>query len=173
MSKIGEGISQNPQNINLSAIIEANEKIKLIQSQSKKVPVAGVAPADASGSEISKLVSTWITLQNAVNCYMDSSKDPNPLSKGGPQGIRQLLERKEGLFRQHMMGKRVNFCCRSVISPDPYIGTNEIGIPVAFAKVLTFPTPVNDWNFKYLRGLVEKGSHEYPGNYLASQHYQH
>jgi hypothetical protein len=39
------------------------------------------------------------------------------------QGIRQQLEKKEGLFRKNMMGKRVNFACRSVISPDPYIGT--------------------------------------------------
>jgi len=38
------------------------------------------------------------------------------------QGIRQQLEKKEGLFRKNMMGKRVNFACRSVISPDPYIG---------------------------------------------------
>jgi DNA-directed RNA polymerase I subunit RPA1 len=44
-------------------------------------------------------------------------------------GIKQLLERKHGLFRMHMMGKRVNFSCRSVISPDPNLNTNEIGIP--------------------------------------------
>lgn len=48
-------------------------------------------------------------------------------------GIRQVLEKKEGLFRMNMMGKRVNFACRSVISPDPYIGTHEIGIPMVFA----------------------------------------
>jgi DNA-directed RNA polymerase I subunit RPA1 len=38
------------------------------------------------------------------------------------QGVRQQLEKKEGLFRMNMMGKRVNFAARSVISPDPYIG---------------------------------------------------
>lgn len=42
----------------------------------------------------------------------------------------QLLEKKEGLFRKHMMGKRVDFAARSVICPDMYIGTNEIGIPM-------------------------------------------
>ena len=41
----------------------------------------------------------------------------------------QLLEKKEGLFRKHMMGKRVNYAARSVISPDPYLNTDEIGIP--------------------------------------------
>ena len=47
---------------------------------------------------------------------------------GGP-GIRQALEKKQGLFRMNMMGKRVNYAARSVISPDPYIRTSEIGVP--------------------------------------------
>lgn len=42
----------------------------------------------------------------------------------------KLLEKKEGLFRKHMMGKRVDFAARSVICPDMYIGTNEIGVPM-------------------------------------------
>ena len=84
---------------------------------------------------------------------------------GMPGGIKQILERKEGLFRSNMMGKRVNFCCRSVISPDPYMGTNEVGIPVKFAKELHYPTPVSTWNIKLMRELVERGPHEYPGEY--------
>ena len=53
------------------------------------------------------------------------------------QGVRQLLERKEGMFRMKMMGKRVNFGGRSVISPDPNITTDQIGVPVFMAKKLT------------------------------------
>jgi hypothetical protein len=49
------------------------------------------------------------------------------------QGVRQQLEKKEGLFRKNMMGKRVNYAARSVISPDPYIGAGEIGVPPYFA----------------------------------------
>lgn len=59
--------------------------------------------------------------------------------KEGSSGICQLLEKKEGIFRQKMMGKRVNFACRTVISPDPYIAVNEIGIPPYFALRLTYP----------------------------------
>lgn len=58
-------------------------------------------------------------------------------------GIRQLLEKKQGLLRNNMMGKRVNFAARSVISPDPHISTSEIGIPPYFATHLTFPEPGN------------------------------
>ena len=42
----------------------------------------------------------------------------------------QILEKKEGLFRMNMMGKRVDYAARSVISPDPYINMDEIGIPM-------------------------------------------
>ena len=62
-----------------------------------------------------------------------------------------------------MMGKRVNFACRSVISPDPYIGTNEIGLPLFFAKTLTFPTPVTSLNLAEMQKLVRRGPSEYPG----------
>ena len=64
---------------------------------------------------------------------------------------------------RHMMGKRVNYACRSVISPDPYIGTNEIGLPLHFAKTLTFPTPVTALNIADMQNLVRRGPAEYPG----------
>ena len=36
-------------------------------------------------------------------------------------GFKQLIERKQGIFRMHMMGKRVNHACRTVITPGPVI----------------------------------------------------
>lgn len=43
-----------------------------------------------------------------------------------------------------IMGKRVNYAARSVISPDPYLDSDEIGLPLFMAKTLTFPEHVND-----------------------------
>ena len=80
-----------------------------------------------------------------------------------PAGIKQTLEKKEGLFRKHMMGKRVNYAARSVISPDPNIETNEIGIPPFIAQKLTFPDPVTPWNVDKLRRAVINGPGTYPG----------
>lgn len=171
MGKVGDRLSEHPQNVHLKKILETNFRIRLLQAEvggtngGDAMTVANTTTTTGDGKQVSRFISTWIDLQNAVNCYMDSAKDPNPLgSQNAPIGIRQLLERKEGLFRRHMMGKRVNYCCRSVISPDPYMGSNEIGIPVHFAKNLTYPTPVNSWNVKYLRTLVERGPDQYPGN---------
>ena len=78
-----------------------------------------------------KLVSTWLELQENINCLYDSSRGTGDISELAP-GIRQALEKKEGLFRRNMMGKRVNYAARSVISPDPYLHCNQIGVPKVF-----------------------------------------
>ena len=62
-----------------------------------------------------------------------------------------------------MMGKRVNFAARSVISPDPYIATNEVGVPQIFAKKLTYPESVTPWNYHALKQAVINGPLVYPG----------
>jgi DNA-directed RNA polymerase I subunit RPA1 len=161
---MGEMKVEHAQNITLAKVLQNNEKIKNLMAGVGSSSNDAIDESSMKKVDMSRIVSTWIDLQNEVNCYMDSAKDPNPLgSNAAPPGIRQLLERKEGLFRKNMMGKRVNFCCRSVISPDPFIGTNEVGIPVIFAKELHFPAPVTPWNVKYLRKLVENGPNIYPG----------
>lgn len=63
----------------------------------------------------------------------------------------------------HMMGKRVNYACRSVITPDPYLDVDEIGIPQIFAKRLTFAEPVNYLNAAQLRQAIRRGPDEHPG----------
>ena len=191
---IGERATESPQNTYLSKIIVLSDEIarlvretKIAQGALKKKKDASESDSDSdtsnnstkssddgeeeegkakagSVSNLSRIMGAWIQLQDAVNCYMDSAKDPNPLANNkAAAGIRQVLERKEGMFRMNMMGKRVNFCCRSVISPDPYIGTNEIGIPKHMAMALHYPEPVNGFNVKHLRTLVERGPDEYPG----------
>lgn len=68
----------------------------------------------------------WYELQKKVIALYDS-----PASVGVKitvPGIKQIIEKKEGMFRTNIMGKRVNFAARTVISPDPYLATNEIGV---------------------------------------------
>lgn len=73
------------------------------------------------------------------------------------------LTPQEGMFRMHMMGKRVNFAARSVISPDVYLSPGEIGVPPYFAKKLSFPERVTPHNVERLRALVVRGAEEHPG----------
>lgn len=103
-----------------------------------------------------KLYNIWIRLQTHVNIVFDSDMDKLMTEKfPGIRQVRigawsrpllslctallhpcwaQILEKKDGLFRKHMMGKRVDFAARSVICPDMYIGTNEIGIPLVHPR---------------------------------------
>lgn len=106
-----------------------------------------------------------VELQDHVNGLIDKERTEVTGSKVAalPNGIKQLLEKKEGLFRKNMMGKRVNFAARSVISPDPNLETNEIGVPLVFAKKLTFPEPVTQHNFWELKEAVINGPEKYPG----------
>jgi DNA-directed RNA polymerase II subunit RPB1 len=80
--------------------------------------------------------------------------------------LRSLFERlksKEGRIRGNLMGKRVDFSARTVITPDPNISIDEIGVPVKIAMNLTFPDVVNEYNKEMLTQLVRNGPGKYPG----------
>ncbi|KAG9509170.1 DNA-directed RNA polymerase I subunit RPA1, partial [Fragariocoptes setiger] len=108
-----------------------------------------------------KLSSAWQRLQTFCNRLYDSDMD-RYADKKYP-GLKQLIDKKQGLFRKHMMGKRVNFAARSVISPDPNIKVDEIGVPLVFATKLTYPTPITIWNMRQLRESVINGPNKWPG----------
>lgn len=101
--------------------------------------------------------------QEALRDLYDSSGMAARSGSVQMTGIRQQLEAKAGLFRQHMMGKRVNYSCRSVIGPDVFLDTNEVGIPESFARLLTVPEPVTASNLKEMRRAVINGPDVYPG----------
>lgn len=106
----------------------------------------------------------WSDLQAYVLFYFDNSKGPS----GSFMGHKQILEKKEGLFRKNIMGKRVNYSARSVISPDPNLETREVGVPLVFATQLTFPEKVTSFNIDRMRKLVVNGT-SYPGaNFIQS-----
>ncbi|KAE8153905.1 beta and beta-prime subunits of DNA dependent RNA-polymerase [Aspergillus avenaceus] len=111
------------------------------------------------------LLHAIVQLQDTVNGLIDRDRSgvSGAAAASAPNGIKQILEKKEGLFRKNMMGKRVNFAARSVISPDPNIETNEIGVPLVFAKRLTYPEPVTNHNFWEMKQAVINGPDKYPG----------
>ena len=61
------------------------------------------------------------------------------------------------------MGKRVDFSARSVITPDPNISIDEVGVPIKIAMNLTFPETVNPYNKIKLISLIRNGPGKYPG----------
>ncbi|KAG0254618.1 hypothetical protein DFQ27_006746 [Actinomortierella ambigua] len=159
-SVMGDKLFENPQNEHLGKILNTCERFRDLTVQGDESQ-----DKDKKRQTFKFLIDAWIQLQHDVNSLIDSSKNPMVLRGGQqpPAGIRQSLEKKEGLFRKHMMGKRVNYAARSVISPDVNIETNEIGIPPVFATKLTFPEPVTHFNVKEMRRAVINGPTKWPG----------
>lgn len=64
---------------------------------------------------------------------------------------------KKGRFRGNMMGKRVDFSARTVISPDSIMDVQEVGVPYSCARKLTFMERVNAVNIHELTEMVHRG----------------
>ncbi|MCX6774182.1 MAG: DNA-directed RNA polymerase subunit A' [Candidatus Micrarchaeota archaeon] len=102
----------------------------------------------------------WKLLQYHTITYFDNETAGIPPARhrsGRPlKTIAQRLKGKEGRFRYNLSGKRVNFSARTIISPDPYISLNEVGVPLPIAEELTLPIPVTEWNIDFLKELIKK-----------------
>jgi DNA-directed RNA polymerase subunit A' len=77
--------------------------------------------------------------------------------------LSQRLKGKEGRFRSNLSGKRVDFSARTVISPDPNLDINEVGVPSDVAMRLSVPEKVTAWNIEEMKRLVVNGPEKYPG----------
>ncbi len=113
----------------------------------------------------------WDLLQYHVTTYINNALPQIPPARQrGGRALKALVQRistKEGRIRHNLIGKRVNFSARSVISPDPFIDVDEIGVPRIIAMKLTIPEKVTEENIEYLKKYVERGPEDYPGaNYV-------
>jgi len=79
------------------------------------------------------------------------------------QCITGRLNSKNGRIRGNLMGKRVDFSARSVITGDPNLSARQLGVPLRVAMCLTKPVVVNDRNRNFLIKLVQNGPEVYPG----------
>lgn len=79
------------------------------------------------------------------------------------KSLKHRIKGKEGRFRSNLTGKRVDYSARSVVSPDPNLDIDQLGVPYDICKKLTFPEIVNDYNYDKLAKLVANGSNVYPG----------
>jgi DNA-directed RNA polymerase subunit A' len=109
----------------------------------------------------------WELLQYHITTYLDNAVSGVPPARHRSgrvlRTLAQRLRGKEGRFRGNLSGKRVDFSARTVVSPDPYISINEIGMTEYIAKTLTIPVRVTEQNIEELRNFVRRGPDHYPG----------
>ena len=109
----------------------------------------------------------WELLQYHVTTFMDNEISGTPPARhrsGRPlKTLSQRLKGKDGRFRGSLSGKRVNFSARTVISPDPTLSLNEVGVPERVAEEMTQTMNVNERNIEEARQYVRNGAETHPG----------
>lgn len=173
-NKLRDQVVEHPQTTVYKNIINANSSLRAIilcmklndgtvddSSLDQNVVLnSRTVYKQAVGAEpYEKMLNAWQELQSMVDQTWDTSMGRERVGIG----LKQTIEKKSGVIRMHMMGKRVNFACRTVITPDPYINVDEIGIPDKFARRLSYPVPVTAWNVTDLRQMVMNGPDVHPG----------
>ncbi|KAJ2630989.1 DNA-directed RNA polymerase II core subunit rpo21 [Coemansia sp. RSA 1290] len=144
--------SEDDLTFKLNDIIKANERLH-------RCIVEG-----APGHVISEFTTL---LQYHIATFMnnDSQGIPQALQKSGRpiKSIRARLKGKEGRLRGNLMGKRVDFSARTVITGDPNISIDQVGVPRSIARNLTYPETVTPYNIDRLQEYVRNGKDAYPG----------
>lgn len=166
-NKFKNEIREHPQTTILKNIIEANIVLKAIAAvmndtviENQLNDTTAIVESAVGETPYEKMYNAWQSLQLCVHQTWDINLGQ---STAAGQGLKQVLEKKTGVIRLHMMGKRVNYAARTVITPDPFINVDEIGLPEVFARKLSYPVPVTSWNVTDLRKMVINGPDVHPG----------
>ncbi|KAI5288189.1 DNA-directed RNA polymerase II subunit rpb1, partial [Ascosphaera aggregata] len=150
----GSGTNQRGEDdltYKLAEIVRANQNVARCQ-------------ADGMGHGLHEFEAL---LQYHIATYMDNdiAGQPKAMQKSNRpvKAIRGRLKGKEGRLRQNLMGKRVDFSARTVITGDPNLSLDEVGVPISIAKTLTYTEIVTPYNINKLAALVENGPDIHPG----------
>ncbi|KAJ3342246.1 DNA-directed RNA polymerase II subunit rpb1 [Entophlyctis luteolus] len=123
---------------------------------------------ETEGSPAHVIAEFESLLQYHVATLMNNDLNGLPQStqkrSGRPlKSIRARLKGKEGRLRGNLMGKRVDFSARTVITGDPNLFIDQVGVPRSIARNLTFPETVTPFNIDRLTACVQNGPTEHPG----------
>lgn len=146
----------------LVEIIRSNENLKSSKS-------------DGTLFKSAASIDDTMLLQIHIATFFDNQATGIPKSqqknKKPTKSVAERLRAKEGRIRGNLQGKRVDMSGRTVITSDPRLAVNEVGIPLIIAKNLTYPEIVTKQNIAYLTQLVKNGLiKKYPGANAVVRH---
>ena len=147
----GGGTTEDDLTMKLQEIVVVNNALKMALDK---------------GATMKMIAEDWEFLQVQVAQYINGETQgiPRALMAAKPiRGLCQRLKGKQGRFRGNLSGKRVDFSARTVISPDPNLRVDQVGVPVQVAKIMTYPEKVNKYNINRLQYLVKNGPDIHPG----------
>ena len=147
--------------VKLNDIIKSCEELRTLMGIDKQNP--GEKPDIAA-----RINEWWNCLTYHISTYIDNDERAgNTLSGGIPTSksrngrhlktLRARMRSKAGHVRQNLMGKRVDHSARTVITGDPNLSINELGVPIEIADNLAYPETASKYNIGYLNSLLQKG----------------
>lgn len=115
-----------------------------------------------------KVIEDWTSVLQYFVASMVNNNIPGaaPVAQRSGRALKAMMERlngKGGRVRGNLMGKRVDFSARSVITPDANLSIRELGVPLKIAMNMTFPVVVNSRTRAFLLKLVQNGPDIFPG----------
>jgi DNA-directed RNA polymerase beta' subunit len=144
----------------LQDINKRNLDVKEILAAENWDMYSGISPSSEALEKINKL-------QFEVYTYMNNSirgqKQSTQRSGAPTKSVTDRLKGKEGRIRGNLMGKRVDFSARSVITPDAVMDVDQVGVPSSIALILTIPEKVTPSNIYKLHQRVSNGSRRLDG----------
>jgi DNA-directed RNA polymerase I subunit RPA1 len=139
-AKLGDVLFEHPQNELLAKVLNTSYRLRDLNLDLRSASLKTDTFDEAMRSRIlGTLLDALVQLQVDVNSFMDSSKNPAPMSGGKlpPAGVKQSLEKKEGLFRKHMM-VYIAFSQRDRMMTVQYLDRENVSImPHALSFLLT------------------------------------
>lgn len=143
-------------------IIKTNRALKA------KLEKEVIAKNQGDAIKNSKVINDWYQLLQYHVATLVNNKisglPPAQQRSGRPlKSIQERIKYKDGRIRGNLMGKRVDYSARSVITPDPNIGIFELGVPQHVAQRITVPVRVNPLNRAEITKIVRAGYNVYPG----------
>jgi DNA-directed RNA polymerase III subunit RPC1 len=150
---MGGGSNEDDLTVKLQEILDVNVALQL---------------ALAKGPMTRTIMEEWDFLQVQVAQYIHGELPGLQRPMGSQfakpmRGLCQRLKGKQGRFRGNLSGKRVDFSARTVISPDPNLAVDQVGVPKRIATLMTYPERVNRYNIERMRERVRNGPDVHPG----------
>ncbi|CAB9505110.1 DNA-directed RNA polymerase subunit beta' (Fragment) [Seminavis robusta] len=147
---VGGGSNEDDLTVKLQEIIDINVALEI---------------ALTKGPHTRTIMEEWDFLQMQVAGYINGELPgvQRPIGAKPMRGLCQRLKGKQGRFRGNLSGKRVDFSARTVISPDPNLSVEQVGVPMRVAMIMTYPETVSRYNIKKLKERIKNGPNVHPG----------
>jgi DNA-directed RNA polymerase II subunit RPB1 len=81
-----------------------------------------------------------------------------------PKSIAQRLNKKEGRIRRNLLGKRTRYMMRAVLTCDPSLEVDQVGVPISIARNMQIPEVVQAYNMDRLDIFFKNRRNIYPGS---------